>query len=499
MDASARVECLPSTREDILQFIIDWAVDPSSDRNILWVHGVAGSGKSAISTSIANYFRELGRLGAFLFFDHDVPERNDPHSVIRTLAYQLAQFDTQMMKQISSAAWNISWQWPLSFQMNHLILKPVSSIDNIEDQGPVVLVFDALDECGSIKTRKALLNLLVGEFSKFPRNFRLIVTSRAERDIQATFGSQPNVLSRELDLTTASNTRDIELYLRHWMSIIRSNNPQLPLAKDWPGESTILDLAARSFGLFVWASTAMAFIDDGYDPRDRLSIVLRSDNKAKGEAVLDELYITTLKAIGKWKDDTFCSDFSTIMGTILVSIEPVSPITIDNLIKPARPSLHTISHLGCVIHWSSAQPLRILHPSFADFLTDRERCAVAKWYIDLPSHHWRLARQCLKYLNEKLHENILGQKLDCNRRLYGYTIPECLAYAATYWIEHLCLAMDDDVAVLVEEVDQFLKQHLLHWFEAMSTVDRIVKTVHLLEMLQEWIKVSSSSLNELCR
>ena len=187
------------------------------------------------------------------------------------------------------------------------------------------------------------------------------------------------------------------------------------------------------------------------------------------------------------------------MGTILVSIEPVSPTTIDKLIKPARPSLHTISHLGCVVHWSSDQPLRILHPSFADFLTDHERCTVAKWHIDLPSHHRRLVHQCLKYLNEKLRENVLGKKRDCNGRFYDYSTPECLAYASTYWIEHLCRVTDDDVAILVGEVDQFLKQHLLHWFEVMSTVNRIIKTVHLLEMLQEWLKVSLSSLNELCR
>src|ERR1700685_3037039 len=45
MDVSRRSGCLANTRIDILQFIIDWVNDPASEHHMLWLHGLAGSGK----------------------------------------------------------------------------------------------------------------------------------------------------------------------------------------------------------------------------------------------------------------------------------------------------------------------------------------------------------------------------------------------------------------------------------------------------------------------
>jgi len=73
MDASSRSECLPGTRQDMLKFVTDWLTTPSEKQNVFWLHGLAGYSKSTISTTVAEYFRDLGRLGRFIFFD-----RNDP-------------------------------------------------------------------------------------------------------------------------------------------------------------------------------------------------------------------------------------------------------------------------------------------------------------------------------------------------------------------------------------------------------------------------------------
>src|ERR1700685_2123868 len=82
MDASDRTECLPGTRAEVIQFITDWATAPVRKQNILWVYGLAGGGESTLATTMANKFRRMGRLGAFLFFDRDVAERSDPLTVI---------------------------------------------------------------------------------------------------------------------------------------------------------------------------------------------------------------------------------------------------------------------------------------------------------------------------------------------------------------------------------------------------------------------------------
>lgn len=65
MDASDRLECLVNTRQNVLSDIIEWATTPG--KNIFWLRGPAGAGKSTLPTTIARYFADLRRLGAFVF------------------------------------------------------------------------------------------------------------------------------------------------------------------------------------------------------------------------------------------------------------------------------------------------------------------------------------------------------------------------------------------------------------------------------------------------
>jgi adenylylsulfate kinase-like enzyme len=68
MDASDRIECLIRTRHDIIDFIDQW-MSTVGPQNMLWIHGLAGSEKSTLSTMIANQLHRHGQLGAFLLFD----------------------------------------------------------------------------------------------------------------------------------------------------------------------------------------------------------------------------------------------------------------------------------------------------------------------------------------------------------------------------------------------------------------------------------------------
>ena len=49
MDMYGRLECLPGTRTDLLKSITEWVTDPTSKHNVLWLHGVAGCGKSTLA------------------------------------------------------------------------------------------------------------------------------------------------------------------------------------------------------------------------------------------------------------------------------------------------------------------------------------------------------------------------------------------------------------------------------------------------------------------
>jgi adenylylsulfate kinase-like enzyme len=69
MDEYNRTLCLENTRRNIINDIMEWIADDSNDsKKVLWVYGLAGTGKSTLSTTIAQIMRRHPPLGRFLLF-----------------------------------------------------------------------------------------------------------------------------------------------------------------------------------------------------------------------------------------------------------------------------------------------------------------------------------------------------------------------------------------------------------------------------------------------
>jgi hypothetical protein len=325
------------------------------------------TGKSTIATTVANLFRRQNSLGAFLFFNRDVAELSQPANVTRTMAYWLASFDPHIHSAITAVIDNFPTivQSPILLQFQKLLIEPLAQLS--PPQSPIVLVLDALDECGTPEERSLLLDVLAAQSVNLPPFIRILITSRAESDIRRAFVPQLHVLIHELDLASAN---DILSFVEHRMTQIRSMNLPLLLEPHWPGDQAIQALVQCSAGLFIWAATACRFVD-GHDLQRRLNLLLCGDPNSNAELALDALYRTALQSIGMWDDDDFVADFCAIMGVILVAKNPLSASAIDALLCLDRPSSLTISRLGCLLNWQQLQPVRILHPSFSDFLSDR--------------------------------------------------------------------------------------------------------------------------------
>ena len=416
MDASTRDECFPGTRRDILAFITDWLTTPSKE-NILWLHGLAGSGKSTLSTTIARYFSGLGRLGAFLFF---IRPMSDPSSVVRTIAYQLASFDPHIGEAIAKTIEDFPRiaESSLPDQLQKLVIEPLSSAshNSLQFQGPVVLVLDALDECGDSRSRTKLLSALAEGLCKIPTAYRIFITSRTERDIKSALGGLPNVLAKELEITTQSTSEDILSYLHHRVIKVQVDNS---LGPNWSGINRIRGLARRSAGLFIWASTAASFIEDAHDPNESLNKLLEPELRVEAEAALDALYTTALSAAGNWKDKAFVEDFHAILGIILVAREPFSDSAIDHLLgaDKRQPSMRTLSRLGCVLRYNPGQSIQVLHPSFADYLSDRKRCGDVPWFIDPMLSQWKISAHCLIHFTNKNASDVCYSSRFCDHHV----------------------------------------------------------------------------------
>ena len=482
MPTFGRPSCLPNTRLDIVKVITDWIVD-EGQKPVFWLFGQTGSGKSTISTTIADMSRELRRLGAFIFFNRDVKDRSDPSLVIRTLAYKLASFDTRIGEAVSAAIQSIPdiAESPLHFQFRNLVVLPLSCA---EFRGPLVIVIDALDECGTAETRNVLLSVLSLEIGNLPPYTRIIITSRPEDDIKDVLHSHTSVRAHELDITSVFTERDIATFIVNEMSIIRRVNKTLNLALDWPGAEKVSALTKRAAGLFIWASTACAFIRKCHDPRENIDLLTGMTISSIPLRALDRLYETALVSAGDWSEDIFCSDCLAILGLILVVKIPLSYGAMDDILSLPRPTLHTIKGLRSVLRWSESDPIRILHPSFQDFLTDRFRCGTSHWFVDLDTHNDQIAVHCITLLEGKLKKNICN--LAVREPFADHTLSESLSYACIRWIDHILAAKTGNQHL--ERIYIFLSMHLLHWMEAMSILRMSRRTIRELKRLHACIE-----------
>ncbi|KIM32011.1 hypothetical protein M408DRAFT_64178, partial [Serendipita vermifera MAFF 305830] len=179
--------CMEGTREHIVNHIIGWATGSSSQdlppekanvNGMMWVYGMPGIGKSAIAHSVCRLLHENKRLGGSFFCRRDDSARSETNSVLPTLVYRLAgafgPYRTRVVEALRQDPQLASGEL-FSSTLQSLKEYPLQTL---------VLVIDALDECGEPTTRRQLLGSI---FKACQRNkwLKSVVISRSEHDIQS--------------------------------------------------------------------------------------------------------------------------------------------------------------------------------------------------------------------------------------------------------------------------------------------------------------------------
>lgn len=267
-------ECLPQTRQGVIDELVKWITDPDPEdtTRLLWLSGLAGSGKSAIAHTVARLFDDQNRLGSFFAFDVSRQTELQPHHLFSTISVDLADLDTNWKSSLwdtIKAKRSLRTTTSIQSQFDGFLVKPAA---NLTVMGPIVVVIDALDESGDEVSREELLSVLADRISDLPSNFRFIVTSRPEEDIQTALRHNPRVFHKSMDSIDRTSTDvDITVFVQSELSAITSLDPE-----------SCLKLVLKSEGLFQWAFTACRFIKGpvkrGWTPTERLSTILSSSS-----------------------------------------------------------------------------------------------------------------------------------------------------------------------------------------------------------------------------
>ena len=80
-----------------------------------------------------------------------------------------------------------------------------------------------------------------------------------------------------------------------------------------------------------------------------------------------------------------------------------------------------------------------------------------------------------------------------SRETVNASLEEHVAYACSFWVDHVC-GIEDDIPLIADHLAQFLFQHLLHWLEAMSILKKSREAIGLLHRLLTWVEVSQLHL-----
>jgi hypothetical protein len=192
--------------------------------------------------------------------------------------------------------------------------------------------------------------------------------------------------------------------------------------------------------------------------------------------------------------------FRRVVASIVLAFNPLSRASLARILGMSSTRIWTILsrlHSVLIVPESDAEPIRICHKSFADFLIDHKRCPDARLHINAPSHHPKLAVRCLKLMNATLKTNIChlpryvmnNDIPDLSARREKY-IGAPLMYACEFWANHLRLrtaTCDNSCVEIVKFANCFAKENRLSWLEVLSIGGNLRVAVYSLHNLRSWL------------
>jgi hypothetical protein len=499
--------CLKGTREGVLWDVEAWEADEKNE-SVYWLKGVAGCGKSTIAQTFAERSAAKGSLGASFFCSRDYPDRRNLHLIFSTLARDLAywspDFKTALVPiiRINPNIQNDS----LPVQLEKLLVRPFK-----QTKLSATIIVDALDECEDKEPVSEFLSALAVHVDNMP-TVRFFITGRPEDRIRSGF-KLPSLRTKELplhDVHSATVDSDIKSFVTFRLDEIATRRRQ-SISGQWPSDRDIAVVLKKTAGLFIIASVILRFIDSPYaSPQKRLKLIVDPPESTiyEGRSGINVVYDQILSASFEDADEddgVFFDQLHLVVGSIVLALKPLPRASLADILEMTPADIWIIlTHLHSVliVPESESEPIRILHKSFADFITDKERCPDARHFINAPLHHSVLGIHCLKLMKMKLMKNICGfpryvmnnevEDLPARREL---SVAASLSYACSSWAKHLQLSSQagGNISSVLVLVNEFFTRYLLSWLEVLSIEEHLHTAIYSLLDVRSWLTTVSTS------
>ena len=418
-DQSPKAHCLSGTRVDIINKILSDLKDSPS--RFVWLKGSPGRGKSAIAKSICIELRADNVPVTSFFFNKDGSQAHTSSAerFASTIARQLARISVEFGKELEKLDLAESSQnFSKEKQLEQLVITPANKV---VWSSRVVLVLDALDECGDRDALKELMGL-VGQLQRLPPTFAVFVSCRPVDVVEDFFGDIP---PKQLSLDNNAATEDMRIFVRRSLSDIsdKSSSGKWP-----PPVSKMNDFADACGGLFEIASVRIRQVcDDSVPHIEAFNFFLSSHDPAPSlvkeyRRILRSAYTSKLvSGEGNQLHQIAYQRYRQIVSVLITVFQRMSPQSVASLVGMEVDQIRvTLKHLSPVMETRGNNELfQFYHASFREFLFLEDDPASGSYPVCFGGvRHIETLEFCLRnirnseYGKKKWHAHLWATKAD---------------------------------------------------------------------------------------
>ncbi|PLB49666.1 hypothetical protein P170DRAFT_426542 [Aspergillus steynii IBT 23096] len=403
----------------------------------------------------------------YFFFKRNEPDRGNARRLIPTITKELIKQNKDLASGVLKAIEHnpqIDTK-DVTEQFNKLLLEPLKNVAMYPSR---TLFLSRVQEPSSMR-------------------LKIFLTSRPELPLRRFFEKESSHQGLILEkIAEEAIKEDIMRFLEHRFAEIRR---QAKIGKDWPGDEVLEALATACMPLFISAATICRFIEQsGEDPVKHLADILKDQRRymTKIDKTYGPIFDRILRERDKNKQEKQVTRFKRIFGVIILLSVPLPINALSEFVGiSARSVKFLLDSFHSVLRIPDEQdlPVRILHPSFREYLLTTQ----SRFHVDEGLTHNDMTSHYLRVINQHLKRDICDlqsfgiQHEDIDDKIIRQFVPPHLQYSCRYWVFHLAQSKSP---LSKTEVLSFLKAYFLHWLEVMSLTGVISETVDMMKTLQ---------------
>ncbi|KAK5055224.1 hypothetical protein LTR84_012974 [Exophiala bonariae] len=488
--------------EEFVQFT-NWT-DPSlPQRRLLWVKGDAGSGKTMLLIGI---IRELSNQSAVLspglsyFFCQSRGKTRTPlyslTSALRCLMWILVIQQPKLMSHLEIEFHESQEGLFTGDDAQQAILRILMGM--LKDAEPTYFIVDALDECE--EGLSMFIDLISKSFS-ISDKVRWLISSRREVKL---VDALKRLTRKDPAISRVFTELDIQTHKGRIQKYIRQKLVDLEIDSDHPDTYDVQILKDIELQITKRADDNLLWVNLIFQDLEKMTGAYALKSIQDFPYGLSKLYEYKMKRLqnGGTKHLECCKDVLSIVSHAYRSL--------------------SVSELAGFVSWSERlDPRSILADCKAFLVVNGEIVTVvhkaAKDYLTYQPEelqggtvvgHAGIAEVSIRVMQSGLKANICKFKQYDSRpediQPSVWAPLQAMEYHCTYWAEHLSSIAYKDSQHLERVIArvgllQFMEEHILHWFESVSLLDKLGDGVQKMKRLQRVIQTyldSSSALVE---